>query len=308
MSDPQPDRDGFRCSVREAATLACLLEASAPKVGNVHRGADFEDLCLTDFLISGALLGEAAAEVSAELNPDSMGIPEKPRIGAAVRKAVERTRASLQTNTNLGIALLLMPLAASAIPLAEQIESVLSSMDAADAADVYAAIRAAQPGGLGEAESHDVNRVEAPPSLQEAMRLAADRDLIAKQYVHAFVDVFQAADWIEAAVGDGEPIESAIVIAHLRLLAELGDSLIARKLGPDASREVAARASRVVDLQSESPDQFWDAVGDLDFFLRSDGHRRNPGATADLIAAALFVLLREGRLPQPLRTSSRRGL
>jgi triphosphoribosyl-dephospho-CoA synthetase len=29
--------------------------------------------------------------------------------------------------------------------------------------------------------------------------------------------------------------------------------------------------------------------------LRADGHRRNPGATADLIAAALFVALREGQ-------------
>ena len=32
----------------------------------------------------------------------------------------------------------------------------------------------------------------------------------------------------------------------------------------------------------------------LDRFLRSDGNRRNPGTTADLIAATLFVALRNG--------------
>ncbi len=36
-------------------------------------------------------------------------------------------------------------------------------------------------------------------------------------------------------------------------------------------------------------------------WLRADGHRRNPGTTADLVAAALFILLVEGRLPWPVQ-------
>jgi triphosphoribosyl-dephospho-CoA synthase len=40
------------------------------------------------------------------------------------------------------------------------------------------------------------------------------------------------------------------------------------------------------------------ALAELDFWLRTDGHRRNPGTTADLIAAGLFVGLRE-RILQP---------
>ena len=46
---------------------------------------------------------------------------------------------------------------------------------------------------------------------------------------------------------------------------------------------------------------------EYDFWLRADGHRRNPGTTADVIAAALFVLLREKRLTlasKILRTNS----
>jgi len=42
-------------------------------------------------------------------------------------------------------------------------------------------------------------------------------------------------------------------------------------------------------------------LADFDFWLRSDGHRRNPGTTADLIAAALFVLLRDGLIDPPYR-------
>ena len=37
--------------------------------------------------------------------------------------------------------------------------------------------------------------------------------------------------------------------------------------------------------------RFWGAVGELDFWLRSDGHRRNPGTTADWMAASLFVAM-----------------
>jgi triphosphoribosyl-dephospho-CoA synthase len=44
---------------------------------------------------------------------------------------------------------------------------------------------------------------------------------------------------------------------------------------------------------------YWRAVSDLDFWLRSDGNRRNPGTTADLIAAALFAGLRDDRLRPP---------
>ena len=46
-----------RLSIGQCATLACLLEATAPKVGNVHRGADFPDLTFTDFAASAVVIG-----------------------------------------------------------------------------------------------------------------------------------------------------------------------------------------------------------------------------------------------------------
>src|ERR1041384_7149568 len=87
-------------SISQCATLACLLEATAPKVGNVHRGADFEDLTFNDFLVSAVVIApamEAAASAG---------------VGRAVYDAVSASRACVTTNTNLGMALLIAPLAA----------------------------------------------------------------------------------------------------------------------------------------------------------------------------------------------------
>src|SRR5262245_20637857 len=87
-------------SIGQCATLACLLEARAPKVGNVHRGADFDELTFTDFVVSAVAIGpamEAAANTG---------------VGRAVYNAVAATRQLVSTNTNLGMALLFAPLAA----------------------------------------------------------------------------------------------------------------------------------------------------------------------------------------------------
>src|SRR6185436_1568049 len=87
-------------SVSQCATLACLLEVTAPKAGNVHRGADFDDLTFTDFAVSAAALGPA------------METAASGGVGSAVFAAIESTRKLVNTNTNLGMALLIAPLAA----------------------------------------------------------------------------------------------------------------------------------------------------------------------------------------------------
>jgi triphosphoribosyl-dephospho-CoA synthase len=38
---------------------------------------------------------------------------------------------------------------------------------------------------------------------------------------------------------------------------------------------------------------------ELDAWLRADGHRRNPGTTADLVAATLFAALRDRDMQAP---------
>ena len=276
----------------QCATLACIWEATAAKPGNVHRGADFEDVAYTDFLASAVAAGPCFEQAAVR------------GVGATVLAAVRSTRAAVGTNTNLGTLLLLAPLAA--VPMGQSLEDgvpqVLDRLTEADTRDVYEAIRLAQPGGLDEVDSADVR--EPPPaglSLVEAMRLAAERDSVALQYVNHFEQVFTTAERIAAIYEAGHPMGEAIVHGYLQLLAELPDSLVARKCGRETAEEVSARAAAIVGETSLGSDEYIEAVGELDFYLRSDGHRRNPGTSADLVAAALFVLLREQRLDWPVR-------
>src|SRR5213078_2422118 len=101
-------------------------------------------------------------------------------------------------NTNLGIVLLLAPLArAIAIDSAvdrirDSLRRVLDNTTVAYAREVYAAIRCALPGGLGRAPEQDVAG-EPTATLVEAMRLAADRDAIAREYATAFAITFGMA-------------------------------------------------------------------------------------------------------------------
>src|SRR5437667_418945 len=74
-------------------------------------------------------------------------------------EAVQATRLVARTNTNLGIILLLSPLAA--VPAGESLRDgllpVLDRLDIADADATYEAIRLANPGGLGRVPEQDVS-------------------------------------------------------------------------------------------------------------------------------------------------------
>jgi len=280
-----------KLTIGQCATLACLLEATAPKVGNVHRGADFHDLSFTDFAVAGVAIGPA------------MEHAEESGVGRAVLAAIEATRGLVATNVNLGIALLIAPLAA--VPFEQDLISgvkhVLATLAVEDSRLVYEAIRLAQPGGMGEVKEMDV--ADAPPeSLPDAMRAAADRDLVARQYVTDFELVLNdVLPRLVAGQERGWSLTTSILHTHLELLANHSDSLIVRKCGEVTAKRVTAMAQQVLDAGGPDDENYHAAMSDFDFWLRSDGNRRNPGTTADLLAAALFAGLRDGRILPPLR-------
>jgi len=278
-------------SIAQCATLACIWEATVPKPGNVHRGADFENLAYPDFLLSAVAAGPVLAQ-AAELG-----------VGPAVREAVGRTRELVGTNTNLGSVLLLAPLCAvpRERPLPEGVRDVLANLGPKDAAGVYEAIRLAQAGGLGQVKSMDINDA-APVDLLAAMQAAAQRDLVARQYANGFQEVLScAAPWIREQFDVGQSLGPAVRHAFIRLMHEFPDSLIGRKCGVDVAADSARRAGQVLSAGPAGSEPYEQEMGNLDFWLRCDGHRRNPGTTADLIAAGLFVLLRDGIIRFPVR-------
>jgi triphosphoribosyl-dephospho-CoA synthase len=276
-------------TVGQCATLACVLEATAPKPGNVHRGADFEDLTYTDLVLSGIMIG-----------PEMERAYERP-LGETALAAVQATRRVVASNSNLGMILLLAPLATATRDesLRRGVARVLQGLKRDDARLVYEAIRLAKPGGLGNVETADVAG-EAPASLIEAMRLAADRDLVARQYADGFAEVFgDVVPALRDAINHYAAYQ-AIVYAYLQVLARHPDSLIARKCGADLARRASDHAAQIITCAKPDDDHWHELVADFDFWLRSDGHRRNPGTTADLITAGLFVTLWEGTLRFPL--------
>lgn len=273
-------------SLAELIETACAMEVMSPKPGNVGPERGFADATIDDFLKSA----RAIAPVLAKAGDQSLG--------ETILNAVQATRRVVNHNTNLGIILLLSPLArvSSAKPLLEGILEVLDATTVADSRLVYEAIRMAQPAGLGESKEQDLSR-EPTFNLLECMRLAADRDMIAAQYVNGFQQVLTCGqDWLREAAATSMSQPQQISWLAVRLLAEFGDSLIARKCGPQMSDVVREKAK--VLLESGWPIQHHAAArfADFDTFLREGGHRRNPGTTADLIAAILFTALRDGQM------------
>jgi triphosphoribosyl-dephospho-CoA synthase len=272
--------------IAAAATLACTLEACAEKVGNVTPTRSFADARFEDFALSAQALGAAVAQAAPG------------RVGRTIYRAVEATARVAPSNTNLGMALLFAPLAAAAragegTGLRRRLARVLRRLSVDDARWAYRAIRLARPGGLGRTDAADVRR---PPvvTLREAMRLAAGRDTVAAEYDRGFavtLDLALAA--LRRARRRGLDLLNAIAHAHLEVMARVPDTLIARKAGAAAAARVAAQARAVVRSGGLTTLKGTAAVRRLDDDLRRRGNRLNPGTSADLVAAALFVWLLE---------------
>ena len=277
--------------------FACLLEVSAPKPGNVSPGRHFTDLRYEDFLASAVALGPPFARVTNQ------------PLGETIRQAVESTACWTSTNTNLGIVLLLAPLAKAAAsggeesqslggpggskdpPLRHVLHGVLEETTVDDARQVYAAIRRASPGGLGNTESQDVAR-EPDVTLLDAMRLAADRDGVAHEYATNFEVTFEhGAPALERARRDGLPWSDAIVETFLQLLAHGVDTHIVRRSGMQAAERVSALARDVLGAGGVRSPAGRQAIEAMDGAIRDARNSNNPGTTADLTAAAIFVTL-----------------
>ena len=287
MPVKQVQRRGSTSTVAGAAQLACVLEASAEKPGNITPSHDFGDTSYEDMLRSGLALGP------------ELGRAGERGVGETVLAAVRASRDAAGANTNLGIALLLAPLARAAVgggSLRERLGEVLGALTVEDARRAYEAIRLAGAGGLDEPVEHDV-RDEPRVTLREAMAAAAGRDAIAAEYVTGYAVTFDLGlPALKDALDDGLRARDAIVELALRLLAAVPDTLIARKRGAGAADRVAAGARDVLAAGGVRSAPGRTALAEFDGSLRGDGNALNPGTTADLVTAVLFVALLENVL------------
>jgi triphosphoribosyl-dephospho-CoA synthase len=273
--------------IAEAVQIACLLEVSASKPGNVNRFYNFRDIRYEDFLVSAVAMGDAFREVL------------KFSVGEIILNAIQATRRYITSNTNLGIVLLFAPIARAyaqticllSSELRASLKIVLDALTVEDTRNVYEAIRLARPGGMGKAAQHDVYE-EPQVSLLEAMAAAAYRDSIAREYTSGFEITFNLGyPTLQKYLEETRDCEKSIVQTYLTILSEIPDTLIARKKGMDVSRNISMLAKDALQAGGILSMTGQQKLQDLDRFLRSEGNQLNPGTTADLTATALFVII-----------------
>jgi triphosphoribosyl-dephospho-CoA synthase len=267
-------------NARECFLRACELDVAVRKPGNVSVASPGHRMLAQQFVVSA----QAAAAPLFE-----SGAP----VGRRIERAVASTLQAAGCNTNLGIVLLIAPLAAAAeragvlddiAALRSALHAVLESLDTADAAAAYRAIEAANPAGLGHVPQADVRSVPQI-GLRDAMALAASRDLIARQFANGFADVFDAR---RRDVASGFVLARAsaadVQRIHLGWLSRFPDSHIVRKHGEAVAHTVMTAAQRWVGHPAPDDEP---AFAAWDESLKAAGI--NPGTSADLTVATLWL-------------------
>ncbi len=268
-----------------AAQLACIFEVIAEKPGNVTRSKDCANLKFEQFLVSAAAVGPAFfGEHTAT-------------VGETIFCAVTDTHRLARINTNVGIVLLLAPLlhaAAAGHPegLRPALREVLQNLTVEDARMAFKAILLAAPQGLDNVEEGDVRTTPIDMTLLDAMAMAADRDSLASEYTTDFKIVFEIGlPCLKALWTEGRRFSDAIVQTFLTILARVPDTDIARKLDFNAAQDISNQAAAILELGGLFSDKGKEAIALFDEKLRDEKRHYNPGTTADLIAAVLFVFL-----------------
>ncbi len=273
----------------EAAVMASFTgEIEAFKPGNVSVYADGHDMTVQDFITS--------AEISTPLLCQF-----QTGLGLRVLNSVKATRAAVGCNTNLGMLLLFAPIVMAAESdfsdsngLRQNLEITLSSLTQSDADQVYEAIRLANPGGLGNVNSQDVNRVPEC-SLIEAMQLASKRDTVALQYTNNFTEIFETGfSTIKCFDKSWNSVKWSTVSCYLMFMSSIADSHIKRKYGAQIAEKIRKKSGVIAEKfhEASDPEVEINLIRSFDEELKADNY--NPGTCADLTAASLLVYTLSG--------------
>jgi triphosphoribosyl-dephospho-CoA synthase len=273
-------------NLANAFKAACMAELEALKPGNVHIFADGHGMTVQDFIASA----DAVSEVITQ--PDLS-------LGERILQSVQATHDVVKMNTNLGMILLCAPLIQAKLikngtGLQANIHAVLSGhhltaeQALSDTEACFAAIRLANPAGLGAADTHDVQNL-ADCTLQVAMQQAASFDSIARQFSNNFADVFDGLAYYQKALTKWQRPAWAATALHLHFMSSFLDSHIARKHNETIAKLVQNQAAEHADELSKSfnPKNYQTELLSFDAALKKQG--LNPGTSADLTVASLFL-------------------
>ena len=162
-----------------------------------------------------------------------------------------------------------------------------SSVD--DTKKICRAISMANPGGLGQRPSMDVHD-DPDVSLLNIMEYASKYDRIAYQYSHNFVDIleFIVPSILEHMKSD-KSLDFALTLVFLEIVASIPDSHISRKYGEKIAKKTSNQAYDLLKIigKGYSQEKAYPEIVKLDDKYKKN--RLNPGTSADLLVAGLFV-------------------
>ena len=315
--------------IARCAQLAMLLEVSAsPKPGNVDREHDYPDTCFEHFIASsvsvypvielaarsrsgiGALIRSAVCESSAWQNGGNTHF-------GAFLLLIPFSMAAGELFSSRGKApYKLLPDEFEA--LAAHAHAFVRATDCEDAVEFYRAFEVAgvrvnnvDEFSLGDPESTAELRAQEV-TLYELMDIAREYDLIANEWTSGFGRCLEGAKNItefmqarNSETGDlvfncsGTGINEAIVYTFLKLLSRHRDTFIQTKFDKATADYVSSRAGEILSAWEKPSGHttrdfaaLLPAVQEFDSELLKK--RINPGSTADIIIAGLFIALLGG--------------
>jgi triphosphoribosyl-dephospho-CoA synthase len=290
--------------------LAILLEVSAyPKPGNVHRTADFPETRYEHFLASAVAIAPSfrrSAEQGIKVSEEKIS-PSEVGIGNVIKDAVDRMLGNQNGgNTLLGAIILLAPIAAAAgmtsnsfslSKLRKNIKVVVESTTPEDAVEVYDAIALVSPGGLNRSKKLDVNDpaskkkiLDEGVTLFDTFEIASSYDSVASEWVHNYPITFDLGyPYFVKQLEETGDINTATVHAFLKILAEVPDTFICRKVGQAKAESISAEAGRVLKEGGLATTLGRNLLQKLDSKLRKPEHNLSPGTTADITEAVLAI-------------------
>ena len=304
--------DAAASYIARCIQLAMVMEVSAyPKPGNVDRNHDYEDTRFEHFLASAVSIHPVMENAA----------KSKTGVGSLIHSAVrESARWQNGGNTHFGAFILLVPLAMAAGDILHKkheftIEELVScahdivkKTNVQDAIEFYRSFETAKVrvNPVDEFDLQDSSSLgsldEENTTLYDLMEISRSYDLIADEWVSGFERCANCGETIINFMGStnkfGEPkldVNDVVVYAFLKILSENRDTFIQTKFDETTADYVSGRARDILlefKPQRSGFDAVRLAVEEFDDELLSKGI--NPGSTADIVIAGLFIALLGG--------------
>jgi len=129
-------------------------------------------------------------------------------------------------------------------------------------------------------------------------KIASTYDSIASEWIHNYRLTFDLGNpYFHHQIEYTKDINIATVHTFLKILSEVPDTFIARKIGLANAKKISVKAKTVLDKGGLTTMTGKTLLWKLDKELRDESNELNPGTTADITEAVLAINILRGYRP-----------